>query len=112
MFGLEKKKLPLKPTLFVVNIAGQDYQFAALSMREWEQHTAAEATALKAEDAGEQLKKVHRQVVVTALAKGGNETSMEDIVEMDVPLFKAIFKAIMEAHGMKLETKLGEASPR
>jgi hypothetical protein len=110
MFGSDKKKISLKPTPFLATIAGQDYRFAALSLKEWEQQVEAEAAAVKANDRVKLLD-LHRQVVLVALTKGGNDVSMDELVEMDVPLFQAIFSAVMQAHGMKLEAKVGEASP-
>jgi hypothetical protein len=109
MFGLEKKKLTVKPTLFVVNIAGEDYQFAALSMRDMEKFVADEATA---KNEPEKLKAVWRSFVAASLNRGGTETAVDDLVDLDSPVFNALLKNIMVAHGMKLEAKLGEASPR
>jgi hypothetical protein len=108
MFGSDKKKVPVKPTQFVVTIAGQEYRFGALSQREMEKFVSEEL-AVKTDPA--KLKAVWQQVVATAFSKGGNDTTVEDLAELDVPLFNALFQAIMNAHHMKLESKLGEAKP-
>ena len=103
-----KKKFSTKQTTFVTNIAGQDYKFAALSMRDME-HFAAEETNAKGDASA--MKTVHRELVATALTRGGTEATADDIADMDLPLFSALFGKIMEAHGMKLDATVGEAKP-
>lgn len=94
-----------KATKFSVAIAGADYVFAALTQRDFESFVAKEQRAEKPED----RKAVHREVVAAALSRAGDTTNPEDLLEMDCALFNALFIAVMQAHGMKLETKLGEA---
>jgi hypothetical protein len=103
-----KKPFVPKPTLFSTTIAGQEYRFAALSQKTMESLTVKEAAAAAAKDQAA-LKQAHREVVALALARGGTEVSADDVAEFDLPLFNALFNAIIEAHGIKLEaSKVGE----
>lgn len=102
------KKLVSKPTVFVVTINGQDYEFAAITLRNFSRFITEESAATTA------LEKINvqREVVLSALNRAGNEATMEDILDMDAPLFNTLFVAVMDAHGMKLDAKLGELKPQ
>ena len=96
-----------KPTMFKTIINGQEYKFAALSQRDMERLNQKEQAAQKADDLAAK-KEAHREVVAIALSRGGTEATVDDVAEMDLPLFVALFGAIIEAHGIKLEAKVGE----
>jgi len=100
-------KLPIKPTICVVAINEQDYEFAAPSLKDLEKLTKAE------KETKEPQAKVDlwRGLVFNALKKAHPELKDEDVKELDIPVIDALFGAIMESLGTKLEAKLGERKP-
>lgn len=97
-----------KPTLFSTTIQGQEYRFAALSQKDMERLNKKESAAREAGNNAAAIE-AHREVVACALTRGGTQATAEDVAEMDLPLFQALFGAVIEAHGVKLEaSKVGE----
>ena len=93
-------------TIFECEIAGEKYRFAALTMRQMERLSKQEdeATDLNGRVA------VRQETIALALSGAGEAVTADDIAEnMSGPVFAALFAAVMQAHGLKLETKnLGE----
>jgi uncharacterized membrane-anchored protein len=97
-----------KPTMFKTTIQGQEYKFAALTQKDMERLNKKEQAAREANDS-EAAKVAHWEVVSLALTRGGTEVSVDDVAEMDLPLYLALFRAIIEAHGVTLDaSKVGE----
>ena len=96
--------MDFKPTIFVVEVNGEEYRFAAMTQREMEKLVESE-TAAGADQA--QLKKVNREMLATVLTRGGMEgVTAEEIAEkMPTPVYRALLAAVMQAQGVKLEAK-------
>jgi hypothetical protein len=95
--------MEFKPTVFVVEVNGQEYTFAAITQREMERLIEAEK---EAGTDSVKLKNLNIETLANAMKRGGTETSAEEIAEkMPMPVFKALFSAFLTANGVKLEVK-------
>jgi hypothetical protein len=95
--------MDFKPTIFVVEVNGEEYKFAAMTQRDMEKLVEAETAA-----AGDmvQLKKVNIEMLAHALRKGGMEVTADQIADsMPIPVYKSLLSAFMQAQGVKLEAK-------
>jgi hypothetical protein len=107
---MSEQKFISKPTIFVVKVNDTDYTFAALTMKDFKRFVKAEQEAFETKEPDAVLK-AHRDVLVAAFQRAGVEVTEEDLEEMDAPLFNALFAAVIEAHNLKLEAKVGEQKP-
>jgi hypothetical protein len=95
--------MSFKQTIFSVEIDGEEYKFAALTMRGAEKMAEAEA---KAGDDPVALKKINVEMIADAMRKGGMEVTAEDILEnMPLPVYRSLLAAFLTAQGVKLEAK-------
>jgi hypothetical protein len=101
--------MDFKPTIFAVEVNGQEFKFAAMTQREMERLIERENAAATDSAA---LKKLNVETLVNAMKKAGMETSVEEVAEnMPLPVFKSLFSAFLVAQGVKLEAKsTGEVS--
>jgi hypothetical protein len=102
--------MPLTRTFFDVDIAGQHFKIAALSLREFQRFQKAEEQAVEAKDLAA-LDNVRLNVVALALKNAGMDISEDDVAEsLSRLMLNSLYLAIVEANGMKLSAKVGEAS--
>lgn len=106
--------MDFKPTVFVVEINGQEFKFAAMTHREMERLVETEKALESDPDREKKLKSLNAETVASVLNRGGMvdaegnpvQTSAEEIAEkMPVPVFQALLRAIFAAQGIKMEVK-------
>lgn len=100
----------LKRTLFNVDIAGQSFKIAALTLREFQRIAKDEKAAVEAKNY-DLLQALRCKTVALALTNAGTDTVNEDDVanNLSVLVLNSLYASVLEANGLKLEPKLGEA---
>jgi hypothetical protein len=101
--------MDFKPTIFAVEVNGQEFKFAAMTQRDMERLIERENAA---KDDPVALKRLNVETLVNAMLKAGVQTTIEEVAEgMPLPVFKSLFSAFLVAQGVKLEAKsTGEVS--
>jgi hypothetical protein len=100
------------PTVFNVVIQSNDssFLFSPLSMREMDIFSQREKDT---KEKGDMIavRDLYRELIAKCMSKAGDPTTVEDLAELDLPTFNALFSEIMKAHGitLKADTSVGEA---
>jgi hypothetical protein len=100
------------PTIFHVTIQSNDteFDFSPLTMREMDVFSAREKDIKEKGDLIA-VRDLYRELIAKSMSKAGDPTTAEDLADLDLPTFNALFNEIMKAHGMtlKADTSVGEA---
>jgi hypothetical protein len=102
----------VKATIFEATVQGSVFKFAARSMRYMEAMIAKEKDAV-AKGEQEVLKALHDDFMLSALnGVEGQSVTAEDLKDLDAPMKNGLFSAILKAHGMLPDSKVGEVTPQ